>query len=162
MQLFPWCRKFSFGPYYWKTFIFLFELFYISFSKYWPFSNLFEPLSTFLNSYVRFKVHKFNLNPAAIYMFKVSNRNTRTRFKLCSKLTTKTLVWYHWHRSGVFIVNSKHISHLALLFLFLTLNSYIPAGNVPLQKQWNAGAHPEPYQKLRWSILRIRLMVFSH
>ena len=27
-----------------------------------------------------------------------------------------------WHRSGIFIVNFEHISHLALLFLLLTLS----------------------------------------
>ena len=27
-----------------------------------------------------------------------------------------------WHRSGVFIVNFEHISHLVLVFLLLTLN----------------------------------------
>ena len=27
----------------------------------------------------------------------------------------------HWRRSGVFIVNLKHISHLVLVFLLLTL-----------------------------------------
>ena len=28
----------------------------------------------------------------------------------------------HWRRSGVFIVNFEHISHLDLVFLVLTLN----------------------------------------
>ena len=54
----------------------------------------------------------------------------------CSKWTIETLenVWNmfkvnnkklgrrHWRRSGVFIVNSEHILHLFLMFLFLTLN----------------------------------------
>ena len=125
----------TFGPYFWKTFIFLFELFY----KYWSFSNLFKPLSTFLYSYVRFKFHKFNLNPAANY------RNRRKRHEICSKLTIKIPERHHWHRSGIFIVNSKHISHLTLVFL----SFFIPAGNVPLQVQWNAEVHPEPYQKTK-------------
>ena len=30
-------------------------------------------------------------NPAGNYMFKVNNRNTRTRFEICLKLTRKTL-----------------------------------------------------------------------
>ena len=38
-------------------------------------------------------------------MFKVNNKDTRAM-----------------RRSGVFIVNFKHISHLALVFLLLTLN----------------------------------------
>ena len=37
-----------------------------------------------------------------------------------------------WHRSGVFIVNFEHISHLALVFLLLTLNMQLPAGKSPL------------------------------
>ena len=40
-------------------------------------------------------------------MFKVSNKDTRTM---------------QGRRSGVFIVNSEHISHLVLVFLLLTLN----------------------------------------
>ena len=31
-------------------------------------------------------------NPAGIYMFKVNNRNTRTRCKICSKLTKNITV----------------------------------------------------------------------
>ena len=55
----------------------------------------------------------------------------------CSKLTIETLeqsVKYvqsqkkkiherrHWRRSGIFIVNSEHISHLVLVFLLLVLS----------------------------------------
>ena len=50
---------------------------------------------------------------AGIYLLKVNNSNTRTWCKICSKLTMKT---------GVFIVNFEHISHLVLVFLLLTLN----------------------------------------
>ena len=32
-----------------------------------------------------------------------------------------------WRRSGVFIVNFEHISHLVLVFLLLTLNMKLPA-----------------------------------
>ena len=56
--------------------------------------------------------------PAGIYMFKGNTRNTRTKCKICSKLTIKT----NLVRSGVFIVNFEHISHLVLVFLLLTLN----------------------------------------
>ena len=39
-----------------------------------------------------------------------------------------------WRRSGVFFVNFEHISHLVLVFLFLTLNRKMPVGeNVPSQ-----------------------------
>ena len=60
--------------------------------------------------------------PAVNYVFKVSNRNTRTRSEICSKLTIKTPERYHWRRSDFFIVNFEHISHHVLLFLLLTLS----------------------------------------
>ena len=44
-------------------------------------------------------------------MFKVNNKDTRRK-----------------RRSGVFIVNFEHISHLVLVFLLLTLNMQLPAG----------------------------------
>ena len=45
-----------------------------------------------------------------------------------SKLTTETqeqgvkYVQSQWRRSGIFIVNFEHISHLVLVFLLLTLS----------------------------------------
>ena len=56
-----------------------------------------------------------DLSPG-IYLLKVNNRNTKTRCEICSKTLERR------RRSGVFIVNFKHISHLVLLFLLLTLN----------------------------------------
>ena len=56
------------------------------------------------------------------YMFKVNNRNTRTRCGICSKLTIKTPERRQRRRSGVFIVNFDYISHLALVLLLLTLS----------------------------------------
>ena len=38
------------------------------------------------------------------------------------KFTIKTPERRHWRRSGVFIVNFRHIAHLALGFLLLTLS----------------------------------------
>ena len=60
---------------------------------------------------------KLKTYSAGNYMFKVNNRNTRTRCEICSKLTIKTPERWQWRRSGVFIVNFEHISHLALVFL---------------------------------------------
>ena len=60
--------------------------------------------------------------PAGIYLFKVNNRNTRTRCELCSKLTIKISERHHWRRSVVFVVNFEHISHLFLVLQLLTLN----------------------------------------
>ena len=47
-------------------------------------------------------------------MFEVDKRNTRTRYEIFSKLTIKALERRRWRRSGVFIVNFEHISHLVL------------------------------------------------
>ena len=63
-----------------------------------------------------------NACPASNYMFKVNNRNSRTRCETCSKLTIKTPEQRHWRRSSVFIVDFQHISHLVLVFLLLTLS----------------------------------------
>ena len=52
-------------------------------------------------------------------MLKANNRNTRTRCEICSKLTIKTPEQRR-RRSGVFILNFEHISHLVLVFLLLT------------------------------------------
>ena len=60
--------------------------------------------------------------PAGIYLLKVNNRNTRTRCEICSKLTIKIAERRHWRRSGIFIVDFEHISHLVLVFLLLTLS----------------------------------------
>ena len=67
-------------------------------------------------------------NPAGNCMFKVNNTNTRTGCEICPKLTIKTPERRHWRRSGVFIANFGHISHLVLVFLLLTSNMWLPAG----------------------------------
>ena len=56
--------------------------------------------------------------PGGNYMFKVNNRNTRKRCEICSKLAKR----HQNVRSGVFIVNTEHISHLVLGFLLLTMS----------------------------------------
>ena len=65
---------------------------------------------------------------AGIYLPKFKNRNVRTSCEICSKFTIKTPERRQWRRSGVFIVNIEHISHLFLMFLLLTLNMQLPAG----------------------------------
>ena len=59
--------------------------------------------------------------PAGNNMFKINDRNTRTRCEICSKLTIKTPEWRRWHRSGVFNVSFEHISHFVRVSL-LNLN----------------------------------------
>ena len=64
---------------------------------------------------------------AGNYMFKVNNKNARTRCEICSKLTINTPARRHWHCSGVFIINFEHISLPVLVFLLLTLSKKMPA-----------------------------------
>ena len=59
---------------------------------------------------------------AANYMFKVKNKNTRTRCEMCSKLTITIPEWCQWRHSDVFIVNFEHISHFVPVLLSLTLS----------------------------------------
>ena len=66
-------------------------------------------------------------------MFKVNNRNTRTRSEICSKLTIKIPERRHWRRSGIFIINFEHVLHLFLVFLLLILSRQLPAGSTATQ-----------------------------
>ena len=61
-------------------------------------------------------------HPAGIYLLKVNNLNASRRCEICSELTIKIPERLQWYRSGIFIVNSEHISLLVLVFLLLTLN----------------------------------------
>ena len=70
----------------------------------------------------------FEYCPANIYLFKSNNRNSRKRCEVYSKLTIKTTERPYWCHSGVFIVNFEHISHLFLVFLFLTFSRKIFGG----------------------------------
>ena len=65
---------------------------------------------------------------AGIYLLKVNNRNTRTSCEICLKLTIKIPERRHWRCSGIFIVSFEYISHLFLVFLLLTLNMKLLAG----------------------------------
>ena len=52
--------------------------------------------------------------PAGIYLIKVNNRNTRTRCKICSKLTIQTTE-RRQRRSVVFIVNFTPCSSVSIV-----------------------------------------------
>ena len=72
--------------------------------------------------------------PGGIYLLKVKNRKTRSRCEICLKLTVKTPERRQWRYSGVFIINSEHISHLDLVFLLLTLNMQLLAGVIKIDQ----------------------------
>ena len=56
---------------------------------------------------------------ANTYLFKFSFRNSGKSCEIYWKSTIKTPDWCHWRCSGVKL---EHMSHLFLIFLFLTLN----------------------------------------
>ena len=61
------------------------------------------------------------MHKANFYLRSICSQSAFT----CSKLAIETLeqgVKRQLRRSGVFIVNCEHFSHLALVFLLLTLN----------------------------------------
>ena len=60
------------------------------------------------NKYIR-EVTSGNLSLTNIYLFNVSNRNTRKRCQLSSKLIIKTPERLQWRRSGVFMFDFEHI-----------------------------------------------------
>ena len=47
---------------------------------------------------------------------------------MCSELRIKTPERCQLRRSSVFIVKFEHISHLAIVFLLLTLSMQLPGG----------------------------------
>ena len=65
-------------------------------------------------------------NPTWHYMLKVNNRNTRTRYKICSKSRGNTTEQYHWRRSGALIVKFKCFT-LSSIVLIVDLEHVIPA-----------------------------------
>ena len=75
-------------------------------------------------------------NPADIYLLKVKNKNTKAKYKICLKLTIKILERCKLRRSGVFIANLEHISHLTLVFELLTLNMQLPTGYKRTSRQY--------------------------
>ena len=77
-----------------------------------------------------FSENYFSQNLAGNYLLRVSNRNTRARCEICSKLTIKTPEQCKWHCSSVFNVDFEHILHLVLVFLLLTLKMSLPAGKL--------------------------------
>ena len=77
-----------------------------------------KTLITFLLYISKDLVKAMKTFPAETFLLKVNDKNTRTRCKICLKLTIKTPE-REWR---VFIVNFGHISHLILVSVLLTLN----------------------------------------
>ena len=58
------------------------------------------------------------LNPSRHLIAKVKTGNNRTRYEICSNVTTKPPQRHHWYRCGVFIVYFEPTSNLVLVYLF--------------------------------------------
>ena len=75
-----------------------------------------------------------SIYPAGNYMFKVNNRNSRTRCELCSKLTIKIPERRHDVVLVSLLITLKHISHLVLVFILnivhITLNVQLSAAYI--------------------------------
>ena len=86
------------------------------------------PMSDSLMSYAD------SIYPAGNYMFKVNNRNSRTRCELCSKLTIKIPERRHDVVLVSLLITLKHISHLVLVFILnivhITLNVQLSAAYI--------------------------------
>ena len=98
-------------------------------------------------------------------MFRVNNRNTRTMCEICSKLIIKAPERRYWRRSGVFIVNFEHFSHLVLLILFLTLSRWISAESVlNTSFDLNKSMRKDIYLNVKLVLLqlKIRKIIFSN
>ena len=99
------------------------------FSLYLPenwFSLIFKPV-TFFHFYCQKLNHSIKTMKIWFYDDAIKkatgvplNSTSQPAFT-CSKLTIETLE-HHWCRSGIFIINFEHISHLVLVFVLLTLN----------------------------------------
>ena len=78
-----------------------------------------KPIVFLFNHYsmtVQCQVKNTCFYPTGIYLFRANNKYTRPLSKNCSKLIIKIPERRHQSRSGVFIVNFKHISPIVLMF----------------------------------------------
>ena len=72
---------------------------------------------------------KQNFNSYLVLSQPTFTLSISTLCKACSKLTMKTPEERHWRRSGIFIVDFEHISHISIhVFLLLTVNMHLLAG----------------------------------
>ena len=98
--------------------------------------------------------------PVDIYLLKVSNRKTRIRCEIYSKLTIKTPERRQWRHSGIFIVNFEHISHFVLVIPLLTLNTLhmrwcILSDDFILEQCLHSTYHP------KWSFVSVKIAVIK-
>ena len=74
--------------------------------------------------------------PTGNYMFKVNNRNTRTRCEICSKLAIKTPERHHWRlRAGKcqpgYVIH--FLTSTTMLLLIVQTNLFFPMGRESIE-----------------------------
>ena len=87
-------------------------------------------------------------------MFKVNNRNIRTRCEICTELTIKTPERRQWRRSAVLIVNFEHTSHLALVLLYVNADWVL---TIFKKKEKSVWGNLEMFSVFWWAIRLISL-----
>ena len=81
-----------------------------------------------------------SINPAGIYLLKVNNRNTRTRCKICSKLTIKTP---KRRQQIIYFRSFQMVSDCFSLFLTLVGSPLIQVWRSFLRNTFNVHTHAE-------------------
>ena len=97
--------------------------------------------------------------PGGKYMFKVNNRNTRARYKICSKLTIKTpelCQLRQWRHSGVFIDNFEHV---ITMYSFLLFSAHLT--NTNFRKQHIKAVRDLPTNRREVVLLSFPSLLFN-
>ena len=76
--------------------------------------NVFQVLTLFSKSSTKDVWQGSQSTQPAFTCLKLTVETLQRECEICSMLTIKTPERRHWRRSGVFIVNFEHISHLVL------------------------------------------------
>ena len=79
---------------------------------------LFDPIYIFLRYTLLYYIW-LNYFPINIYLFTVTNRNTRKRCEICSKITTNTREQRHCHRSVVLMFHIGYFQQCQLGYLYI-------------------------------------------
>ena len=97
-----------------------------------------------------------NRSPASNNMFKVNNRNTRTRGEICSKFTIKTLERHHW-----FFLNVFHAFSSFYIISFEQVNAGWESSKEVLLN-WKRTTRRRSQQKLLHNIIILQIDVLQY
>ena len=85
---------------------------------------------TFLGLTANYHVLRVDMLTVRFPIVSINNRNTRTRWETCFKLTVKRPEQHQWRRSGVFIVNLTYFTPCPSLSIaiFIAILEQVNAG----------------------------------